>query len=316
MYAIAATGRGGPDKLVEVDIPPPVPGPGELLVEVDYAGVNFIDTYERRGIYPVDYPAVLGREGSGRVIGRGAGVEGWWDGTRVAWADGRRSYADKVVIPASSALYVPDHIRLDIAAALALQGLTAHYLIRSIFPVTDGTTILLTGAAGGVGRLAAQLAAAQGATTVGTVGSQEKMAFSQTTHTLVVDDWSAVPGRVRELVGSVDVVYDGIGRASFDHTITCLRPRGLMCLFGGASGQVPPFDLQRLNALGSLYVTRPTLAHYLDDQEWRWNELIGHVSAGRLDVLIGRVAPLSQAAHAHSFIESGTSVGKILLKVR
>lgn len=317
MFAIQAKGPGGPEVLEWVEVPDPVPGPGELLVEVDYAGLNFIDTYERSGVYKVPYPFTPGREGSGRVIGRGEDVEGWWDGTRVAWGAGVASYAEKVVIPTSSAMYVPDHVEMDVAAALPLQGMTAHYLIRSVFPVSSGTKLLLTGAAGGVGRIAAQLAAARGAITVGTVGSESKLAFSHATHTIVADDWSAVPGRVAELVGDVDVVYDGIGKDSFEHTITCLRRRGLMCLFGGASGQVPPFDLQELNRLGSLFVTRPTLAHYLgDEQEWRWGELVGHVATGFLDVLVGRVVPLSEASAAHAHIESGQSIGKTLLKVR
>ena len=316
MFAIQAKAAGGPEALEWVEVPDPVPGPGELLVEVEYAGLNFIDTYERGGTYPVSYPFTPGKEGSGRVIGRGPNVEGWWDGTRVAWGDGRASYAQKVIIPASSAMYVPDYVGMDVAAALPLQGMTAHYLIRSIFPVSSGTKVLITGAAGGVGRIAAQLAAARGAVTVGTIGSTEKLAFSEATHTLVVEDWETVPEQVDHIVGPLDVVYDGIGKASFDHTIQCLRPRGLMCLFGGASGQVPAFDLQRLNRLGSLFVTRPTLADYLgDEQEWRWGELVGHVSSGALDVLIGKVFPLEQAAEAHEHIESAASVGKTLLKV-
>lgn len=317
MFAIQAQAAGGPEVLEWVEVPDPVPGPGELLVEVDYAGLNFIDTYERSGVYPVDFPLRPGREGSGRVIGRGDDVEGWWDGTRVAWADARGSYAQMVVIPASSAMYVPDHVGMDVAAALPLQGVTAHYLVRSAFPVGNGTKVLITGAAGGVGRLAAQLAAARGALTVGTVGSNEKLAFSHTTYTLVVDDWSVIPDQVDHLVGKVDVVYDGIGKVSFAHTIRCLRPRGLMCLFGGASGQVPPFDLQKLNELGSLFVTRPSMTHYLgEERAWRWDELIGHVSTGYLDVLIGKAIPLELAGDAHAHIESASSVGKTLLKVR
>lgn len=316
MFAIQVKASGGPEVLEWVEVPDPVPGPGELLVEVDYVGLNFIDTYERSGVYSVDYPFTPGKEGSGRVVGRGDDVEGWWDGTRVAWGNAAASYAQKVVIPISAAMFIPDDVDMDTAAALPLQGMTAHYLIRSVFPVAAGTTILLTGAAGGVGRLAAQLASARGATTVGTVGSAEKLAFSLATHTIIADEWASVPERVESLVGKVDVVYDGIGADSFDHTITCLRRRGLMCLFGGASGHVPPFDLQRLNRLGSLFVTRPTLAHYLgDEQEWRWGELMGHVSTGFLDVLIGRVFPLSEAAAGHAHIESAQSVGKTLFKV-
>lgn len=315
MFAIQAKTAGGPEVLEWVEVPDPVPGPGELLVEVEYAGLNFIDTYERSGVYPVSSPFTPGKEGSGRVIGRGDDVEGWWDGTRVAWGNAAGSYAEKVVIPVTSAMYVPDYVGMDVAAALPLQGMTAHYLVRSVFPVGSGTKILLTGAAGGVGRIASQLAAARGAISVGTVGTEDKLAFSQTTHTLVVDSWESVPQQVDDLVGPVDVVYDGIGQSSFDHTIRCLRPRGLMCLFGGASGQVPPFDLQRLNQLGSLFVTRPTLADYLgDEQEWRWGELIGQASSGSLDVLIGKVLPLEDASAAHEHIESGGSIGKTLLK--
>lgn len=316
MFAIKTSRAGGPEVLEWVETPDPVPGPDELLVEVDYAGLNFIDTYQRSGTYPMDLPFIPGQEGSGRVIGRGDDVEGWWDGTRVAWTNVLGSYAEKIVIPASAALYVPDHVRMDVAAALPLQGMTAHYLIRSVFPVSTGTKVLLTGAAGGVGRIAAQLAAAEGAVTVGTVGSEDKLAFSEATHTLVVDDWATIKERVEQLVGGVDVVYDGIGKDSFDHTITCLRERGLMCLFGGASGQVPPFDLQRLNTLGSLFVTRPTLRDYLGhEKDWRWGELTERAAAGHLDILIGKVFDLENAGDAHRHIESGESIGKTLLKV-
>lgn len=316
MKAIRVSTTGGPEVLEWVDVPDPVPGPGELLIEVEYAGLNFIDTYQRSGVYAMETPFIPGQEGSGRVIGRGEDVEGWWDGTRVAWTNQMGSYAQKIVIPASAALYVPDSIRMDTAAALPLQGMTAHYLIRSAYPVDRGTKILITGAAGGVGRIAGQLASAQGAISVGTVSSEEKLAFTDTTHSIVVSDWATIKQEVTERVGLLDVVYDGVGKASFDHTITCLRPRGLMCLFGGASGQVPPFDLQRLNALGSLYITRPTLANYLgQEQEWRWSELTERTAAGHLDILIGKVFDAQYASKAHAHIESGKSIGKTLIKI-
>lgn len=316
MYAIQASKAGGPEVLEWVEVPDPVPGPGELLIEVEYAGLNFIDTYQRSGVYAMNTPFIPGQEGSGKVVGRGEDVEGWWDGTRVAWTNQMGAYAQKVVIPASAALYVPDHVRMDTAAALPLQGMTAHYLIRSAYPVGTGTRVLITGAAGGVGRIAGQLANAQGAISIGTVSSEEKLAFSETTHTIVVKDWSTIKDQVMEKVGQVDVVFDGVGLASFDHTIECIRPRGLMCLFGGASGQVPPFDLQRLNALGSLYVTRPTLRDYLgNEMEWRWQELTERTAAGRLDILVGKIFDVQYASKAHEHIESGKSIGKTLLKI-
>lgn len=317
MKAIHATTPGRPEVLHVVDVEDPVPGPGELLIEVDYAGVNFIDTYRRCGTYPMSFPHIPGSEGSGRVIGRGEGVEGWWDGTRVAWASSNGSYASKVVIKASDALYVPDHVSMATAAALPLQGMTAHYLVNSVFPVTQGTRILITGGAGGVGRLVCQLANEKGATIVATTGGVDKLPFiTHATYPLVVQDWPRLPEQVAEACGQVDVVYDGIGLASFEHTLACLRPRGLMCLFGGASGQVPPFDLQRLNALGSLYVTRPTLAHYLgDEQEWRWTDLMDRLRRHQLDVLISTVVDLEDAVEAHRHLESGRSLGKILIKM-
>lgn len=317
MKAIVTSSHGGPGVLEVAEVPDPVPGPGQLLIDVAYAGLNFIDTYKRSGVYDSPARHIPGSEGSGRVIGRGEGVEGWWDDTRVAFNSARGAYASKVVIDAEDAMFVPDYIPLSTAAALPLQGMTAHYLIRSVFPVTEGTKLLITGGAGGVGRLACQLAAFQGATVVTTTGSKDKLAFlTHATYPLLIEDWSQVPGMITERVGHLDVVYDGIGKASFEHTLACLRPRGLMCLFGGASGQVPPFDLQELNRHGSLFVTRPTLNDYLgEERQWRWGELTEYVRTGKLDVLIGHISQLEDADSAHELIESGSSVGKILLKV-
>ena len=319
MKACVATTPGNPSVLEIHDVPDPVPGPGELLVEVEYAGLNFIDTYRRSGVYETPFPHIPGAEGSGRVIGRGSDVEGWWDGTRVAWAaSASGSYAEKAIVKAGDALYVPDHVEMNIAAALPLQGMTAHYLINSVFPVTDGTKLVVTGAAGGVGRIACQLASGKNAIVIATTSTEDKLPFiTHATYPLVVTDWSTFPDTVKDLVGEVDVVYDGIGKASFDYTLATLRRRGLMCLFGGASGQVPPFDLQRLNAGGGLFVTRPSLAHYLgEEQSWRWNELMEAVRLRWLDVLIGKIVPLDRAREAHELIESGTSVGKTLISIR
>lgn len=321
MRAIRAGVAGGPEVLEWVEVPDPLPGPGELLVRLHAAGVNFIDTYQRGRIYPMPFPHVPGSEGSGVVV---SGTDGFSPGDRVAWAQAPGSYAELVVVPAARALRVPDTVELDTAAALPLQGLTAHYLLRSTFPVGEGTTMLITGGAGGVGHLAIQIAKALGATVLATVGTAAKTGpalEAGADHVLVLDRMSDVvadlPAAVRTLVpGGVDVSYDGVGRDTFDATLACIRPRGLQVLFGGASGQVPPFDLQRLNAAGSLFVTRPTLAHHLatrEELDWRAGELFGMLDAGTLHVEIGLRAPLSAARAAHEALEARATTGKVIL---
>lgn len=326
MRAIQASEPGGPDVLAAVELPDPVPGPGELLVRVAAAGVNFRDTYRRAGIYPSPFPHIPGAEGAGTVVAVGDGVHDVSVGDRVAWVDARGSYAELVLVPADQALPVPEKLSLEDAAAVALQGMTAHYLVTATYPVGADHTVLLTGAAGGTGRLIAQLATAHGARVIGLVGSAEKEAIAReagVAHTIrytELDDLTAeLPALVRELTGGagVDVAYDGVGRATFDATLACVRRRGMMVLFGGASGQVPPFDLQRLNRAGSLYVTRPKLDDYTATRAellLRARAVFDAVANGSLRLLIGGRYPLAEAAAAHAALESGHTTGKLLLE--
>lgn len=325
MHAVVAREAGGPEVLAHTEQPDPTPGPGELLVRVAAAGVNFIDTYRRAGVYPMDYPHVVGVEGAGTVEALGAGVDTFAVGDRVAWAEAPGSYAELAVVPAAHAVRVPDGLDLTTAAALPLQGMTAHYLVASTFEVGPGHDVLLTAGAGGVGLLATQLAVARGGRVITTVSSAEKAALSSAAGAAHTVDYAAMddvttelPAVVRELTdgAGVHVVYDGVGRATFEASLASLRPRGTLVLFGGASGQVPPFDPQRLNKAGSLFLTRPTLAHYTatrGELEWRAGEVLGSAAAGDLDVRVGATYPLADAAAAHAALEGRETTGKVLL---
>jgi len=298
----------------------PAPGPGEITVRVAAAGVNFIDVYQRQGVYPLPTPFVLGSEGAGTVeaVGDGATLS---PGERVAWGQHLGSAAELVTLPASAVVSVPDDLELDIAAAAMLQGLTAHYLVNSTYAVQPGDTVLAHAVAGGVGQLVVQLVKAKGATLIGTAGTDEKAAKAtalgadHVVNYTEVDDLGAV---VRELTGGtgVHVVYDGVGRSTFDASLASLRPRGTLVLFGGASGQVPPFDIQRLNSGGSLFLTRPTLVHYVatrEELEWRASEILGALADGSLQLEVGGRYPLSEAATAYDALEGRATTGKLLL---
>lgn len=325
MRAVVAREPGGADVLEYVELPDPVPGPGQVLVRVAAAGVNFIDTYRRSGIYPVPFPHVVGSEGAGEVIALGEGVAGFTVGDQVSWDGAPGSYAELVVVSAANAVRLPEGIDPVTAAALPLQGMTAHYLVRSTFEVQPGHDVLLHAGAGGVGLLATQLASAHGGRVITTVGSAEKAELSRAAGAAEVIDYSAMadlavdlPPLVKELTGGqgVHVAYDGVGRSTFDASLASLRRRGTLVLFGGASGQVPPFDLQRLNSGGSLYVTRPTLAHYTvtrEEIEWRMGELLDAVAAGELSLRVGARYPLAEAAEAHLALEGRRTTGKVLL---
>lgn len=325
MYAIEAQSPGSPDVLTWTEVDTPAPGPTDVLVQSHAAGVNFIDTYRRSGIYPMPFPHIPGSEGSGVVVEAGdhSGID---VGTRVAWADAPASYAEFVVVPAGGCLVVPDGVDMDTAAALPLQGLTAHYLVRSTFEVDEDQWVLITAGAGGVGGLVIQLAKARGAHVITTAGNAEKAAIARehgADHVLVLGEMDnlveEIPAAVQEIVpGGVHVSYDGIGKDTFEGTLASLRPRGLQVLFGGASGQVPPFDIQRLNSAGSLYLTRPTLAHYAAEPaelDWRASELFEAVLHGDLNVPVGRTFPLSEAAAAHEALEGRATTGKTLLTI-
>ena len=325
MLAVSAQSPGGPDVLQLGELPDPTPGPGDVLVEVAWAGVNFIDTCRRSGVYPMDFPHVVGSEGSGTIVALGDGVDDLSVGQPVAWADVPGSYAELVVAPAGRLVPVPDGIGLDVAAALPLQGMTAHYLATSTYPVQPGDGVLVHAGAGGVGLLLTQLATGRGGRVVTTVSAEAKARLSREAGAVEVirydqlDDLAAdLPKLVRDATGGegVAVVYDGVGRTTFDASLASLRRRGMLVLFGGSSGQVPPFDLQRLNTGGSLYLTRPTLGHYTattEELRGRAADLFALVADERLDVRIGATYPLADAAEAHRALEGRATTGKALL---
>jgi NADPH2:quinone reductase len=282
--------------------------------------VNFIDVYFRTGLYPRPLPFVAGLEGAGRVEAIGPDVSGVSVGDRVAWASVAGSYANVVVAPAASVVPVPAAVPDDEAAAVMLQGMTAHYLVYAIRPPEPGGTALVHAAAGGTGLLLVQMLKAAGMRVVGSCGSAEKVALVRDAGAdlVVRSDDPGFVAAVRDATGGrgVDVVYDGVGRATFDNSLACLRPRGLLALFGQASGAVPPFDLQRLNTGGSLLVTRPSLAHFVatrEELQMRADAVLGAVAQRRLQVRIGARFPLADAAGAHRALEGRTTTGKVLL---
>lgn len=318
--AIRVPHTGGPEVLEVSDVPARQPGEGELLVEVAAAGVNFIDTYQRSGLYPMDVPFVPGREGAGTVLASGDATDGFAAGDRVAWHDTVGSYAQRAIVPADAVVRVPDSVTEEIAAATMLQGMTAHYLAASTYPVAAGDTVLVHAAAGGVGLLLIQLAKARGARVFGTVSTEAKAQLAREAGADEVIDYTSTDfvEAVRGYTGGsgVDVVYDGVGRSTFDGSLASLRPRGTLALFGGASGPVPPLDPQRLNTAGSVFLTRPTLAHYAatrSEIDWRARELFDAIGAGELTVRIGGRYPLSEARQAHGDLEARRTTGKLLL---
>ncbi len=319
--ALVVTRHGGREVLAVQDLPVPQPGPGEVLVEVAAAGVNFIDVYYREGAYPRATPFVLGSEGAGRVVACGPGVEPIPPGLRVAWAMVLGSAAQHALVPAASLVPVPDEVPLELAAAVMLQGMTAHYLAVSAFPAGHGTRTLVHAAAGGVGQLLVQILKTRGAKVIATAGSTSKCATARRRGADHVINYSLepdLPAKVRELTGGrgVDVVYDGVGQATFDASLASIRPRGLLVLYGASSGPVPPFDIQRLNAAGSLYLTRPMLAHYIATREElldRAGAILHAVGSRTLDVAIGGRYSLHDAAAAYAALEGRATQGKLLL---
>lgn len=323
--ALVVTRHGGREVLAVEDRPLPVPGPGEAVVEVAAAGVNFIDVYQREGIYPIDAPFVLGKEGAGTVRALGDGVTGLAPGDRVAWAMTQGTTAQWAAVAADQLVPVPDEVDLETAAAAMLQGMTAHFLVTDCVRVQEGTTALVHAAAGGVGQLLVQMIAARGGHVVATAGSDEKCAIARSRGAAETIDYAAVddlPTAIRaaaERLGAtagLDVAYDGVGAATFDASLGALRPRGTLVLFGGASGQVPPFDIQRLNAGGSLFLTRPTLGHYIATREelmMRGGEVLAAVAAGELDIAIDARHPMAEAQAAYAALEGRASTGKLLL---
>jgi len=320
MKAISLTENGGPDVLVLREVDEPVAGVGEVIVKLECAGVNYIDVYHREGRYPLELPFTLGQEGAGVIASLGEGVAGWSVGDRVCWSMSSGSYAEYAQVPAARLAAVPEGLSSKTAAAALLQGLTAHYLTTSVYPVEAGTVTVVHAVAGGVGLLLSQMSASKGGTVSGTTSSEDKAQRARehgARHVIRYDhvDWVT---EVRSLVGEhgVDVVYDGVGADTFEGGLSVLRPRGMMSLFGASSGAVPPFDLQRLSPLGSLSVTRPSLQHFIDDPDefrWRVSELFDSILSGELAVTIAAEFPLAEAADAHRALQSRNYSGKILL---
>lgn len=319
MRAIVVSENGGPEVLVPTEVPDPEPGPGELLVATEAIGINFIDTYFRNGTYACALPYVPGDEGTGVVEAVGPDVTEFGVGDRVAWAAAPGSYAEKVLVPADVAVDVPGGVGPELAASALLQGMTAHYLVESAYPARPGETVLVHAGAGGVGLLLTQLATAKGVKVITTVSTDEKEALSREAGAWrVLRYGDGLADQVRELTGGegVAAVYDGVGKDTFDASLAALRIRGTLVLFGAASGPVPPFDLQRLNAGGSLFVTRPTLAHYVRDREeltWRAGAVLDAIAAGTLTLRVGGSYPLDRAEQAHRDLEGRRTTGSIVL---
>lgn len=315
--AIVAEHSGGPEVLQLREVEQPTPGPGEVLIRVAAAGVNFVDTYHREARYPVKFPFTPGSEAAGTIVAAGPDV-GFREGDRIATAEAKKTYAEYAIVPAEKAVAVPDSVDDRTAAALLLQGYTAHFLCNSTFPVGPEHTVLLHAGAGGVGLLLTQLLKAKGARVITTAGSDEKVALSRAAGADEVLHYDGFSEHVRELTGQrgVDVVFDGVGKDTFDDSLASLRVRGMLVLFGAASGPVAPLDPQRLAAAGSVFLTRPTMNSYLRDAEerrWRARELFDAVTSGRLSVRIGQTYPLAEAARAHEDLQARRTTGKVLL---
>lgn len=311
---------GAPEvlKLEEGRIPDP--GPDELRIKVQAAGINYVDIYKRRGIYAIELPAVLGEEGAGVVDAVGGSVEGFSPGDQVAFVLHTGSYAEYAIVPASKAVHIPDGLSVQTAAAVMLQGLTAHFLTRSAFSLQEGQIALVHAAAGGVGTLLVQAAKNAGAVVFGTASTEEKARLVKDLGADEVILYSRVDF-LDEVIGltggeGVQVVYDSVGQTTFEKSLRCLAPRGCMVLYGQASGPAPPLDPQRLGSLGSLYLTRPSLGHYVatrEEYESRTRDLFGWILAGKLEVRIDRTFPLTEAPEAHQYMEDRKTKGKILL---
>ncbi|HXX47784.1 MAG TPA: quinone oxidoreductase [Myxococcota bacterium] len=320
MKAIVVSRTGGPEVLEWRDHDPGAPGPGQVRIAVRAAGVNFIDVYFRTGLYPRPLPFVSGLEGAGVVEALGPGVSGLGVGDRVAWASAPGSYAQAVVAPADRLVRVPAVVADDVAAAAMLQGMTAHYLCRSAFPVKSGDTALVHAAAGGVGLLLVQMLRALGATVIATCSTADKEKLAREAGAAHVIRYSEVDFQpeLRRITGGrgADVVYDAVGRTTFEGSLRSLRPRGMLVLYGQSSGPVPPFELRQLNDLGSLFLTRPSLAHYTatrEELEQRAGDVLGAIASRRLDVRIGARFALADAASAHRALEGRATTGKVVL---
>jgi NADPH2:quinone reductase len=320
MKAIRIQQIGGPEVLRLEDIPTPKPGPGQALVKLEAIGVNFIDVYHRVGLYKINLPFTPGQEGAGTVSAVGDGVTSVAVGDRVAYTSVMGSYAELHVVPAQQLIKLPAGVSTRDAAAAMLQGMTAQYLVASTYPLKRGDTCLVHAAAGGVGLLLCQMAKMRGATVIGTVSTAEKEALAREAgadHVIRYTE-QEFETEAKKISGGkgVDVVYDSVGKTTFDKSLNCLRRRGMMVLFGQSSGPVPPFDPQVLNQKGSLFLTRPTLGAYTADRaelEQRATELLGWMKDKKVRVRIGATYPLAQAAEAHRALEARKTTGKVVL---
>jgi len=320
MRAIQVSQTGGPEVLTLVDIPVPTPKPNEALVEIKASGVNFIDVYFREGRYPAPLPFINGQEAAGIVKEVGAEVSGVKVGDRVAYTSSLGSYAEYAAVPAVRLVKIPDGLSFEQGAAAMLQGMTAHYLLNSTYKLQSGETALIHAAAGGVGRLLVQMAKKIGARVIATAGTEEKaqLARDAGADECIIYTRADFETETKQLTDGqgVHVVYDGVGKATFDKDLEVLRPRGYLVLFGGSSGAVPPFDLIRLSQKGSLFITRPTLAHYTakrEELEWRANDVLGNIASGELKLRIHKTYTLSEVEQAHRDLEGRKTTGKLLL---
>jgi NADPH:quinone reductase len=320
MRVVVGERHGGPEVLKIAEREAPRPEPGEVVVDVAAVGVNYMDIYQREGVgsYKAEPPFVPGAEGAGTVSAVGADVTGLAVGHRVAWAGPGSSYAEQVALPARHVVPVPDGVSLQVAAAVMLQGMTAHYLCTSTYPVREGDVAVVHAAAGGVGLLLTQMVKRRGGVVVGTTSGGEKVELALRAgadHVVGYDRFRDIVDEATDGAGA-HVVYDGVGQATFEDSLAALRSRGMMVLYGAASGQVPPLDPQRLNAGGSLYLTRPKLGDYTADSgelRWRAGELFDWIAKGELDVRIGGTYPLAEAARAQEDLASRRTTGKLLL---
>lgn len=321
MKAIRVHHPGGPEVLALEEVAEPRPGAGQVRVRVEAAGVNFIDTYQRSGLYPIQTPFTIGQEGAGAIEAVGDGVTALAPGDRVTWSGPMGAYAEVAVLPADRVVKVPDGVTVRQAAAAMLQGMTAHYLVTTTFPLRHGHTCLVHAAAGGVGLLLCQLARLKGARVIATVGTDAKAVIAREAGAADVINYRAtenVAHEVRQRTGGrgVDVVYDGVGAATFEASLAALAPRGMLVTFGNASGPVPAFEPLKLSQRGSLFLTRPKLADYIATRaelEQRAGDVLGWVRSGQLVLRIHGEYPLAEAAQAHRDLEGRGTTGKLLL---
>jgi NADPH:quinone reductase len=320
MKAIQIQVTGGPEVLELADLPIPEPGPGQVLVRVEATGVNFIEIYFRKGVYKAALPFIPGSEAAGTVEELGPGVTGFMAGDAVASTSMIGSYAEYALVPAAQLIKIPEGLSMEHAAAAMLQGMTAHYLTHSTYPLKTGDTALVHAGAGGVGLLLTQMAARIGARVITTVSTKAKAKLSHEAGAsdVILYSHQSFEAEVKRLTGGkgVDVVYDSVGKETFEQSLNCLRPRGMMVLFGASSGPVSPFDLNQLSGKGSLFVTRPSLWHYIATRaelEWRAGEVLSWAAKGELKLRTEHTYPLADAAQAQIDLESRKTTGKILL---